>query len=124
MPETITLDGWIDPDDGEVMISCILRQIEGVTVDTRPARPLSGAQKVALDALVGLGENPVHIDIWRNAAYSAGISPTSSQDAKRKAFKRAVSELRDKGLVIASGDYWKRVDNGQKPDIDRTCPGT
>ncbi|MDO9228368.1 MAG: AAA family ATPase [Syntrophales bacterium] len=122
MPETITLDGWIDPDDGEVMTSCVLHRVEGTTADTRP---LSGARKVAFDALVRIGEDYVHIDTWRDAAYAAGVSPTSSQDAKRKAFKRAVSELRDAGLVEVKGDYWwVKADTGQRPDKGRTCPGT
>lgn len=111
MPEIITLDGWVDPDDGEVMTSCILHRIEGAAADTRP---LSGARKVAFNALVSLGEKYVHIDTWRDAAYSAGVSPSPSQDAKRKAFGRAVSELRDAGLVVANGDYWRvKKDPGQ-----------
>ena len=110
MPETITLDGWIDPDDGEVMTSCVLRETERTTADTKR---LSGARKVAFDALVNIGQESTHIDMWRDAAYTAGVSPTSSQDAKRKAFKRAVSELRDAGLVVANGDYWTRADTGQ-----------
>ena len=101
-PETITLDEWIDPDDGEVMTSCILRQVEGVTADTRP---LSGPKKVAFDALIACGKEWVDIDEWRHAAYSAGLSSTSSQDAKRKAFKRAFTDLRDAGLVVVDGDY-------------------
>lgn len=103
IPETITLDGWVDPDDGEVMTSCVLRWAEGVTAATRP---LLGARKVAFDALVSIREEHVHIDAWRDAAYAAGISPTSSSDAKRKAFQRAVCSLRDADLVRTTEDYW------------------
>lgn len=122
MPETITLEGWVDPDDGEVMTSCVLRRVEGVSATKRP---LSGAKKVAFDALASVGDEHVHIDTWRDAAYRAGISATSSMDAKRKAFKRAVSELRDSELVDVNGNYWWiKADTGQRPDIGRTCPGT
>jgi len=102
-PEIITLEGWVDPEDGEVMTSCVLCRVEGATMNTRP---LSGAKKVAFDALFAIGDEYVHIDTWRDTAYSAGISPTSSQGAKQKAFKRAVLDLRTAGLVDTKDDYW------------------
>ena len=122
MLETVNLDGWVDPDDGEVMTSCILRRIIEATVDTKP---LSGAKKVALDALVGIGEEHVHIDTWRDAAYAAGVSPTSSREAKKKAFQRAVTDLRAGGYVETQNDYWwAKGDKGQRRDKDGTCPMT
>jgi hypothetical protein len=85
--------------------------------DTAPdARPLTGARKIAFDALDG---GRVHIDAWRLAAYRAGISPTSSQDAKRKAFKRAALELRNAGWVDTDGEYWWP----DRPDTSRTLTG-
>jgi len=122
IPETITLDGWIDPDDGEAMTSCVLRRIEGATADTRP---LSGARKVAFDALVAIGDEHVHIDTWRDAAYSAGVSPSSSYEAKKKAFQRAVTDLRAAGYVETQNDYWwSKRDTGQGRDKSGTCTGT
>ncbi len=104
MPEEIPLKGWTDPDTGEVMTSCVLCLSEGQTIDSKP---LAGARKVALDALIGAGNGEkVHIDAWREAAYAAGISPTSSTEAKKKAFQRAVSDLRDAGYVDTKDDYW------------------
>lgn len=117
MPETITLDGWIDPEDGETMTSCILRRVEGTLASKRP---LSGAKKIAFDALNLIDEEFVHIDTWRDAAYAAGVSPTSLQESKQKAFKRAVSALRDAGLVETRNDYWwtkKTPDMPDMPDI-------
>jgi len=101
MPEEITLDEWIDPEDGEVMTSCVLNQTDART-DTKR---LTGARKVAYDALMSLGVY-VHIDAWRDAAYSSGITTSSSMDAKRKAFHRAVTDLRTAGYVDTKNDYW------------------
>jgi hypothetical protein len=118
--EEVKLD-WQD-EDGEQMTSCILRRIDNVSEPG--TRPLSGAKKIAFDCLRSLGGDGVDIDDWRLACYTAGISPTSSTDAKRKAFKRAVSELRDFGHVRATNDLWSiKADNGQRADIGRTCPG-
>lgn len=104
IPEEITLDGWTDPDDGEVMTSCVL-----CLTDAAPdKKPLKGNIKIAFDALVGLGVYS-HIDAWRDAAYSSGISATSSRDAKKKAFRRAVNDLLDAGYVETKDDYyWPR----------------
>ncbi len=104
MPEEITIEGWIDPDDGEVMTSCILRPSEGVS---RESKPLKGARKIAFDALMEAGSGePSHIDKWREYAYASGISPTSSIEAKKKAFQRAVSDLREAGYVETINDLW------------------
>jgi hypothetical protein len=89
MPETVRLEGWTD-DDGEMMTSCVLRLVEGVTADTKP---LTGSKKVAFDALVSIGEDYVHVEKWRAAAYAAGITASVSSEAKKKAFQRAVMDL-------------------------------
>jgi len=102
-PEIISVDGWVDPDDNEVVTSLVLRRTEGTSQNRKH---LAGAKKVAFDALVSIGEEYVHIDTWRDAAYSMGISPSSEKDAKRMAFKRAVSGLLDYGLVGVKDDYW------------------
>lgn len=116
-PEIITLDGWVDPDDGEVMTSFVLVRTDGVMADTKP---LTGTRKIVYDALVSIGDDKVHVKSWREASYSAGISsPTSSQDAKRKAFDRALKDLHFEGLVDTDGsDYWWiKPDTGQNPDM-------
>ncbi len=95
--------GWIDENENPIT-SCVLRQIEGVTPDC--TRSLRGTRKLAYDCLLKLGGDAVDVDEWRMACYDAGISPASSSDAKRKAFKRAVSELRDMHLVSAKNDVW------------------
>jgi len=108
--EEVNLD-WLD-ETGEPMTSCILKRIEAVT--DPGTRPLTGAKKIAFDCLRSLGGNGVDIDDWRLACYTAGISPTSSTESKRKAFKRAVSELRDFGHVRATNDlWWVKSDPGQ-----------
>lgn len=101
IPEEITLDGWTDPDDGEVMTSCVLCMTEA----TPDKKPLKGNTKIAFDALVSLGVYS-HIDAWRDAAYSSGISATSSREAKKKAFQRAVRDLLDAGYVETEDDYY------------------
>jgi hypothetical protein len=109
-PGIITLDGWVDPDDNEVMTSLVLRRTETAVQDY--IKPLSGAKKIALDALISVGDEYVHIDKWRDAAYSSGIASSSSQEAKQKAFRRAVTDLLSAGYVKTRDDYY-----WLKPDI-------
>jgi len=69
---------------------------------------------------VKLGGAGIDVDEWRLACYTAGISPTSNTEAKRKAFKRAVSELQDRGIVSARNDLWwaRKADTGQTNDYN------
>jgi len=106
IPKTIELD-WLDPDDGERMTSCVLCRLEG---ETQPdSVPLKGARKIAFEALASFKGESTHIDEWRTAAYSAGITASSSYQAKKKAFQRAVLDLLTLGYVETSKDYyWPR----------------
>ncbi len=69
-------------------------------------------QQKSFEALVQLTRDDprhakgVYIDTWRDAAYSAGITPSSKKEAKRKAFQRAVENLREGGYVETSDDFW------------------
>ena len=137
-PETITLDGWVDPDDGTVMTSCVLHRVDGAVQDK--GRPLTGARKIAFDALNaaiaesgvagtpemgGDGHEIVHVDRWRAVAYASGITTSTEQEAKKKAFQRAVSDLLTSGWIGTRDDYWwPNRDTGQGRDIVGTCPGT
>jgi len=100
--EAVDLE-WLD-DEGEPVTSCIMRRIDASEVHETVA--LRGTKRIAYDCLIKLGGEGVDVDEWRLACYTAGISPTSSTEAKRKAFKRAVSELQDHGLVSARNDLW------------------
>ena len=121
-PEIITLDGWIDPDDGAVMTSCVMVRTDSVTTD---ARPLMGARKIAYDALLSIGGESVHIDTWRDAAYLAKISSSTSSEAKKKAFQRAATDLITSGHIETKNNYfWPKRDTGQGRDNAGTCPPT
>jgi len=98
--------------DGDVATSCVVTAAEAPT--TQPARArLSSTERIAMDALHEvLGDtqsrrlaSPEHrdhgaaegqyvalVEAWRALAYSRGISD-GEQDAKRKAFKRAMQSL-------------------------------
>jgi hypothetical protein len=119
--EKVTLSGWTDPDTGSELTSLVLVQTE--EIGKQGDKPLTGTKKIAFDCLKALGGNGVNIDEWRSACYKAGISPTSSTEAKRKAFKRAASDLLNSDHVRATDDLWSiNTDSGQKPDIVRACP--
>jgi AAA domain len=121
-PKPILLDGWIDQEDGEIMTSCILEKVES-RGDKLNLPKLQGAQKVAYDCLFKLLEsNPdgVLVDDWRKKAYEANISSTGTLDAKKKAFQRAVSLLRENGYVQVDNDLWNLC--GTR-DRDRTFEG-
>jgi len=129
--------GWIDPETDEDICSCVLQ------VTDAPAKgrsKLTGATRIALESLVECinhkarerGEKDpskvkIHLDDWRTQAHKNGITASTSDDAKRMAFKRAVSRLMDLTLVNASNDfYWINEENEQanKSEHVRTCSAT
>jgi len=112
--DTVELD-WLD-DDGEPLTSCIMRRVDVSEIDETIS--LRGTKRIAYDCLLKLGGAGIDVDEWRLACYTAGISPTSNTEAKRKAFKRAVSELQDRGIVSARNDLWwaRKADTGQMND--------
>jgi len=115
--EIITIDGWIDPDDNEPITSLVLRFAEAQAQDQKP---LTGARKIAFDALFSIGEDYVHIDTWRDAAYSAGVSPSPEIKAKQKAFKRAVTDLLVGGHVKTKDDFYcPNQDRGHRETFRR-----
>jgi putative DNA primase/helicase len=114
-PKSIFLEGWVDEEDGEVMTSCVLETADERVIEYKSdAEKLKGPQKIAFDCLLKLFEldncnksEGVDIDAWRDAAYKANISSANTIEASKKAFQRAVNNLRDKGYVEANNNYWK-----------------
>jgi putative DNA primase/helicase len=126
-PKSVILDGWIDEQDGEVMSSCVLERKDCNSIKG-DVEALSSVQKTVLDCLIQLesgssvSSEGIHIDSWRMAAYQAGISVTGTQESKKKAFKRAIESLSNKGLVVvANNDFWKSRDRGQGQDTSEAC---
>lgn len=113
--EIVSIPEWIDPEDGEVMTSLVFERTDETPQSN--GKQLTGARKIAFDVLCSFGDEYVDIDTWRAAAYSRGISPSSSQEAKQKAFRRAVTELVSAGIVKVQDDYY-----WTNPDMYRTCP--
>lgn len=115
--------GWTDPESGEEVASIVLERVPAPST-CQPGPRLTGSRRVAFDALKRvirdktesqphddpgrfLDSMMIHLDEWREAAYAAGISNSTDQAAKQKAFKRAVSALRDAQLVGCKDDqYW------------------
>jgi len=124
-PKIITLDGWIDPDDGDVMTSLVMVRTDTSSTDTRPLS-LSGPRKIALDALISIREEKVHVDTWREAAFISNISTKPSYDTKKRAFNRALIDLQANGYVDTDGNklWWVKRDTGQNRDNVGTCPAT
>jgi hypothetical protein len=90
---------------------------------------LSASQSVALKALdkaIAEGGQPspsgdfppglkcTQLNLWREHAYSMGISQAGTPEAKKKAFSRAVQDLIGKGVVGVSGTLaWALPEEGQ-----------
>ena len=114
-PETISLPGWLDEEDGRAMTSCVLKKVDGSATRKNDNKPnLTSPQKIAYDSLLKLcgadfsdDSKGVHIDDWRNAAYEGGISSSLKQSAQKKAFQRALDYLKAQKLIKAYNDCWK-----------------
>lgn len=115
--EIITLD--CEEEDGEAITSLILSSTNNYV---KKDRPLTGANKIAYDALLdGIKKNdgkPIHIEVWRAAAYEAVISKSDKPDTKQKAFTRAKEYLHRVGFIEIKDDHCEPTpDTGQKEDI-------
>lgn len=114
--------GQID-EDGKPITSLALEQTDRKA--TRRTKKLSGANRIALDALksVALESGEATEDAWRNEAYARGIS-TAEKDAKRKAFTRARGYLLENNFIATRDNiYWiQGRDYGTKPDKTGQCP--
>ncbi len=110
--------GWTDPETGDPIGSLVLRQ---VGVPGKKGRALTGAKRIALEALRAAceAEGRAHIEKWRAEAYRRGVSASEDQENKRRTFKRAVADLLDLGLVGTLDDHFWTT--GQ-PDKTGQCP--
>ncbi len=109
-PKAVSIGDWIGPDDDEAPSACIMEMVELTAALHNTRKSLTGANKVAYNALIGLANQdgktiPVHVKVWRSAAYSAGISKGNGS-ARKKAFSRAVTDLQREGWIKADGDFW------------------
>lgn len=105
----------------------ILEAVE--ETNATPTIRLSPAQKVALRALqravgdagcaspggqVPIGVQCVQTNLWREYAYSMGISQSGTPEARKKAFGRSVQELVGKGVVgVCEPLAWAYPEAGQ-----------
>jgi KaiC/GvpD/RAD55 family RecA-like ATPase len=117
--KTVVLGTDVDGDD---VTSCVIEPI-ATTISKTPWRPSegSGAAKALteLEHLVidGRFESIVHHQrvpeqakavlktAWRDACHAKGLSDTSTPEAERKAFNRAVQTLEKCGLVACYGEH-------------------
>ena len=104
--------GW--DADGDARTTCVVDEAEP-QVRPEKAKPLPAAQRAALELLeraiidegvpaagsanIPAGVLTVPIETWRAYAYRGGIAASESQDARQKAFRRAVTELQGRGRV-------------------------
>lgn len=97
-----------DQDDHSFVLDLVAEGddvLRGIKKTTR----LTGAKRIALEALQKClkGQTgPIHLDVWREAAYSVGITTSTEPDARQKAFKRAVAGLMDSRIITCEKDYY------------------
>lgn len=120
--------GWPDPATGGELTSCVLELTDASPCPRGPK--LTGARGVALQALKLLhhGSGRVLLADWRKEAYRLGVSDSEDIDSKKKAFQRAVKDLREMGRVETSDGYYWPVEEwgdkkGQHGDMSPVSPG-
>lgn len=135
-PESVEC-GWLD-EDGNPVTSIVLRETDAPSHGNK-GKALNGANRIAYGALQDLCTdgnplrtyaNPVDLEKWRQECYNRSITPSTEQSAKQKAFKRAVTALRDGGYVLSENDtYWpldlpkQAGQTGQDRTNPDKCPG-
>lgn len=95
--------GWFD-DEGVEINSLILNLTSDVPVNK--VKRLTVNQKLAIDCLKALidSDKGVHIDHWRDKFYEGCAADTN--EAKRKAFQRARTDLISKKKIKTKNDYY------------------
>lgn len=91
-------------------------------------RQLPPSLRLALDTLRDCGDGPVSLETWRTAFYER--HPGDSQDAKKKAFRRARAELTELQQISVENDNYRitgQTGHGpghapQRPGPDRATP--
>lgn len=99
-------------EDGDPVTSCVAVASDAVS---RPVKRITGAASIALrllhNAIIEAGEVPpasthippsiraVRMDLWRRYCDAGQVSEGDTQDAKRKAFKRAAVRLQELGAI-------------------------
>ena len=107
----------------------VLLAVEESDSKAKKGPRLSPAQRVTLKALekaladggrpspggvVPTGVTCVTVDLWREHAYSMGVSPSDTVEARRRAFHRSRQDLQAKGLVgVAEPLAWLQGEAGQ-----------
>lgn len=113
-------------EDGAEVTACLVTDLQEATETPRAPRDrLTAVQRIALDALnwlldsrdkrrpapqeainggARIGQYVVTFEDWRQACYFRAISD-GEQDAKRKAFKRAASDLQASHRVQIGGEF-------------------
>jgi AAA domain len=114
-----------EDEDGDEVTSCLVVDLKYVGEKQKKATRISPAQKVALDALSDLLDQPCNIasneamgtgakvgqtvgsvDAWRQLCYDRDVSD-KTQGAKQKAFKRTVEGLQAKHKVqVYQDEVW------------------
>lgn len=116
---------------GKPITSCVVRPLDGGK--PAPKQKITGAAKIAYDrlckALDEHGEIPpyslhipqgwraVRVEHWRRIYYAGTASedgtPEANKEAKKKAFRRAMDSLREKGAIQIHDDWVWSTSRGQ-----------
>lgn len=118
--EPITVaTGGRDPEAGQEITSCVLRKVGGGQTDIK-ANSLTPVQRATLDALAAVcaASGRASRDAWRLAALPKIIA--KNDEARGKAFRRAVKDLVGAGQVqVVDGYFWPTT-GADKADNIRT----
>lgn len=102
--------GWIDELSGREITSIVLRRISDSRCHTRGSNclmaSLGRADQIAMEAFeMACGcTGVVDLAAWRERAYQLNISSASTTEAKRQAFRRALTKLLELGHVVHADD--------------------
>jgi hypothetical protein len=118
-------------EDGRAITSCAVVPVEGDF--HKPRRKITGATKVALDLLrratadagepvpagnhVPVGVRGVRTSLWRRYCYQGTVTDSEDPDAKRKAFHRACTKLREIEVVGVWDDWVWIVEPGDGTNV-------
>jgi AAA domain len=97
-----------DDEYGDSITSCVVIPTEQPASHTKPLTP---SQRLAFDTLAAQDDlfgTGIHRDVWRDAFYP--LCNVEKQEAKRKAFNRALNELIVQGRVSAVNDMFSIPD--------------
>lgn len=94
-----------EDDDGDEITSCVVEQSSVIITKKTKKEKLGGVQKIIMDALEKMPENPVMVDDLLALSMANMPFDSTKKDERRKRFFHSLETLQENGLVSLTNNF-------------------